>query len=104
MSSQAKHPYHMVNPSPWPALGAFGALIMALGAILYFHKTPVFGMENLGIFKVIPGLALILFTMAMWWRDVINESVVEHAHKAKAASCVLLVALSATNARQKGLN
>ena len=79
MSAQAKHPYHMVNPSPWPAVGACGAFMTALGAILFFHKTPVFGAE-IGIFKIVPGLALIIFTMVMWWRDVIKESVVEHAH------------------------
>jgi len=79
MSSTAKHPYHMVNPSPWPALGSLGALILAMGAIFYFHKTPVFGME-MGIFKIVPGFAIVLFTMVMWWRDVVKESVVEHAH------------------------
>jgi cytochrome c oxidase subunit 3 len=76
----AKHPFHMVNPSPWPAMGAFSALILAIGAILYFHKTPVFGMENLGVIKIIPGLFLVVLTMVLWWRDVIKESVVEHAH------------------------
>ncbi len=80
MSSQAKHPFHMVNPSPWPALGAFSALILAIGGVLYFHKSPVFGMENLGLWKLFPGFALVLFTMFAWWRDVVRESIVEHAH------------------------
>ena len=80
MSSQAKHPFHMVNPSPWPALGAFSALILAIGGVLYFHKVPVFGMENLGLWKLFPGFALVLFTMFAWWRDVVRESIVEHAH------------------------
>ena len=32
MSDHAtKHPFHMVNPSPWPALGAFSALVLAIG-------------------------------------------------------------------------
>ena len=43
MSAQAKHHFHMVNPSPWPALGAFAGLMTAIGAVLYFHKAPVFG-------------------------------------------------------------
>ncbi len=81
----AKHPFHMVNPSPWPITGAFSALLLAVGAILYFHKTPVFGMENLGVFKLLPGLFMVLLTMGMWWRDVIRESVVEHAHTAEAS-------------------
>jgi cytochrome c oxidase subunit 3 len=79
MSATAKHPYHMVNPSPWPALGAFSALLLALGAVMYFHKVPILGAE-IGAWKLAPGLLLILLTMRLWWRDVTAESVVEHAH------------------------
>ena len=79
MSSHAKHPFHMVNPSPWPAVGAFGALILAISAVLYFHKSPIFGM-NLGVYSLLPGFAVVIFTMVMWWRDVVKESIVEHAH------------------------
>ena len=85
MSAHAKHPFHMVNPSPWPALGAFAALLAALGAVFYFHKTPIFG-ADLGVFAIVPGLALVVFTMAMWWRDVIRESVVDHAHSAETST------------------
>jgi len=85
MSAHAKHPFHMVNPSPWPALGAFAALITALGAVFYFHKTPIFG-ADLGVFAIVPGLALVVLTMALWWRDVIKESVIEHAHSAETST------------------
>jgi len=79
MSGHAKHHFHMVNPSPWPAMGSFSALILAIGAVLFFHKVPVFGMEP-GVFKLLPGFVLVLMTMWMWWRDVISESVKEKAH------------------------
>ena len=29
------HDYHMVEPSPWPALGAFAAMLLFGGAVLY---------------------------------------------------------------------
>ena len=32
-----KHPYHLVDPSPWPALGAIGAFLLAMGAALGMH-------------------------------------------------------------------
>ena len=32
-----KHPYHLVDPSPWPALGSLGALLLAFGAGLGMH-------------------------------------------------------------------
>ncbi|MFL2771312.1 MAG: cytochrome c oxidase subunit 3 [Rhodospirillaceae bacterium] len=78
MSAQAKHPFHMVEPSPWPALGAFAALTLAIGAIFYFHDEPFLGLD--GVFKLIPGFALVILTMIFWWRDVVNESVEQKVH------------------------
>ena len=31
-----KHNYHLVDPSPWPAIGAIGCIILAFGAVIYF--------------------------------------------------------------------
>lgn len=67
MSSEkkAQHPYHLVEPSPWPLIGSMAAFLVALGAVFLIHAKSwvVFG---LGIF-------LLLFTMFGWWRDVIHE-------------------------------
>jgi len=66
------HSYHLVNPSPWPAVGAVAAFLTAFGAVHWWHGgTPIIT----GI-----GLVLILVTMFVWWRDVIREAQVEHAH------------------------
>ena len=35
--SEKKHQFHLVNPSPWPLVGAFSALYLVSGAILYMH-------------------------------------------------------------------
>jgi cytochrome c oxidase subunit 3 len=32
------HDYHLVNPSPWPAVGATSAFVAAVGAILWMHQ------------------------------------------------------------------
>lgn len=60
------HDYHLVNPSPWPAVGSAGAFILAVGAILWMHGSAPYIM--------VVGLALVLYTMFMWWRDVIKEA------------------------------
>lgn len=70
----ADHPYHLVNPSPWPIVGAVAAFMMAYGAVQYFHGGTHWIM--------VAGIALVLFTMAAWWRDVIHEANVDHAHTA----------------------
>jgi cytochrome c oxidase subunit III len=60
------HDYHLVNPSPWPIIGAVAAFITAVGAVTWMH-----GGSSIA---VIVGFVLILYTMFMWWRDVINEA------------------------------
>ncbi len=37
MKSTVYHPYHLVDPSPWPYVGACGALFITVGSVVYFH-------------------------------------------------------------------
>ena len=67
MAAHAKnHDYHLVNPSPWPAVGATSAFILAIGGILWMRDvTPwVFAIGAVGV----------LYTMYAWWSDVIKEA------------------------------
>lgn len=67
-----KHDYHIINPSPWPMLGSFSAMLMMFGAVAGFHG--LFGIPKGSFTFFYVGLALVLFTMFGWWRDVIKES------------------------------
>jgi len=60
------HDYHLVDPSPWPFVGSVATFVAAVGAILWMHGSAPWGM--------VIGLAGILYTMFMWWRDVIKEA------------------------------
>jgi cytochrome c oxidase subunit III len=62
-----QHDYHLVNPSPWPLAGSVAAFTMAVGAILWMHK-------SVGLWLPVAGLSLVLLVMILWWRDVINEA------------------------------
>jgi len=73
------HPYHLLNPSPWPLVGALSAGTLAMGTVLYMHNESIAGVP-VGLKGVALGLLMVLFTMFMWWRDVIKEAVVEKAH------------------------
>ena len=33
------HDYHLVDPSPWPAVGSVSAFVMAVGAIGWMHHS-----------------------------------------------------------------
>jgi cytochrome c oxidase subunit 3 len=66
------HPYHLVDPSPWPLLGAFSGGVLAIGMVFLMHDvTP---------WLVPIGVLLVLLTMFVWWRDVIREAVHEGHH------------------------
>ncbi|MFC7475375.1 cytochrome c oxidase subunit 3 [Dankookia sp. GCM10030260] len=61
-----KHPYHLVDPSPWPIVGSFAGGAFVLGIILLAHE---------GIhWMLYLGIAGLLATMFFWWRDVLIES------------------------------
>ncbi len=60
------HDYHLVEPSPWPAIGGVAAFVFAVGAIMWF--------KDMGIWLFLIGVAAVLYTMMMWWRDVIAEA------------------------------
>ena len=65
-SSGMKQPYHLVDPSPWPLIAAFGAGAIVLGIIFAAH----FG--NYTVLSI--GLAVVIAVAFMWWRDVLKES------------------------------
>lgn len=66
MAGKQEHPYHLVDPSPWPLVSSFAAGGMAVGAILYMH--------NGLMWPMFAGLAAVLLCMFMWWRDVVREA------------------------------
>src|SRR3954464_14053968 len=81
MSSDVKHDYHLVEPSAWPVIGSFAAFTMLVGAVLWMNS----GYAGFGVLSGQPwifivGFALVLYTMAGWWRDVVRESVVLGNH------------------------
>ncbi len=72
VSSGLKQPYHLVDPSPWPLVGALGGGLTVLGIIFAAHY---------GSFvTLIIGLAVVLATMFFWWRDVLRESSTPGVH------------------------
>lgn len=73
------HPYHIVDPSPWPLLGAFAGGLLALGVLFYMHDIQIGGMP-VGLKGIYLGLAAVCAVMFFWWKDVVKESVFQRAH------------------------
>ena len=64
--SEPKHPYHLVDPSPWPFVGALSGGVFATGMVIYMHG----GTWLLAAL----GVLMIVVTMFGWWRSVLRES------------------------------
>ena len=71
---QQIHPFHLVDPSPWPLIGAFTAMTTTTGGVMYMHAYK--GGGSLLAF----GLIGIILVMAIWWRDIIREATFEGQH------------------------
>ncbi|MDR6292123.1 MULTISPECIES: cytochrome c oxidase subunit 3 [Inquilinus] len=66
------HPYHLVEPSPWPLLGSLAAGCMAIGGVVYMH-------ENWP-WLLIAGFLGVLAVMFGWFRDIIKEATFRKLH------------------------
>nr|YP_009245115.1 cytochrome c oxidase subunit III [Eremias stummeri]AMR73970.1 cytochrome oxidase subunit 3 [Eremias stummeri] len=73
MTHQA-HPFHMVDPSPWPLTGAIAALLMTSGLAAWFH------FNNTSLMYL--GFIVLILTMQQWWRDIIREATYQGHHTA----------------------
>ncbi|MGP1253825.1 MAG: cytochrome c oxidase subunit 3 [Kiloniellales bacterium] len=74
MSDHAKpnHPYHLVDPSPWPLIGAFSGGVFAVGLVLFMHDITAW---------LLPiGVVMLIVTMIGWWREVVDEATFQKVH------------------------
>ncbi len=74
VSSGLKQPYHLVDPSPWPLIGALGGGLVVFGIIMAAH---------FGDYIVLAvGAAVLVGVMFFWWRDVVREARTPGLHTA----------------------
>ena len=74
IKTNIKHPFHIVDPSPWPYLVSVSALQMLLGLSLYMH----FYEKGFLIFSL--GLVCTVLGTCFWWRDIVREATYEGHH------------------------
>lgn len=61
------HGYHLVDPSPWPALTRFSIMWTMISLVLYFHQYA--GAGTLALVAIL----CVAYTASVWWRDVHRE-------------------------------
>jgi cytochrome c oxidase subunit 3 len=74
MKINHQHPFHLVDPSPWPLTASIAAFFTTFGIVLYIH-----GYES-GSTLLSLGLFILIFVSALWWRDVVREATYEGHH------------------------
>ena len=69
-----KHPFHLVDPSPWPLFSALAAFVSTVGGVMYMHAYTGGGL------MLFFGISMIIYAMFVWWRDVVREATYEGHH------------------------
>jgi len=73
MSDHAvQHDYHLVNPSPWPFVGALSAFVLTFGGVAYMKG--IFGIPEGNPIIMLLGFLGVIITMFGWWSDVLREA------------------------------
>ena len=75
--STQSHPFHLVDPSPWPVLSAVALFFLTLGGAMFMHETTG------GLPLLLVGVTMILYCMYGWWRDVVREAEYQQVHTPK---------------------
>lgn len=71
------HSYHIVDPSPWPFLTAYGTFLLTLGFTLWMHRI------RFGFTVLFFGLFMLTLSVYSWLRDIIRESTFEDCYTEK---------------------
>lgn len=66
------HPYHLVDPSPWPYTMGCSVLLTTLGGVIYFHYS-----NGLLVFTGLISIAICLY---LWMKDIIREGTYQGLH------------------------
>ena len=69
-----KHPYHLVDASPWPFIISFGLFFLTFGLAMYFNN------YTGSLLLTFTGFLIIILTMYTWFRDIVREAVYEGQH------------------------
>jgi cytochrome c oxidase subunit 3 len=72
--SKNVHPFHLVDPSPWPLVGALSSFMLTTGAVMFMHSYKL----GYGLFFL--GLIMVIVTIGLWSRDIVREATFQGRH------------------------
>lgn len=75
--SIVRQPFHLVEPRPWPLLGAIAAFCLTTSLVAWFHNFQIGDRSLTGLQLSLTILLLVIFH---WWRDVVVEATFQGHH------------------------
>jgi len=72
MANAPRHPFHLVDNSPWPLISSALAFSLTSGSVVYFYTAEASTM-------LLSGAGLILLSF-QWWRDISREATLLGLH------------------------
>jgi len=82
-----RHPFHLVEPSPWPILLTFNLLFSFISFVAYLNGY-MYSLLNLKI-----GISLVTLIILLWFYDIITESLYMGFHSFKVSKGLILAFL-----------
>jgi cytochrome c oxidase subunit 3 len=79
-----KHPFHLVDPSPWPIFASLSLCGFSIGLVGWFH-----GFQYANFLATVSLISLI-YVSTVWWRDVLRESVYQGHHTKSVQKGIML--------------
>jgi cytochrome c oxidase subunit 3 len=79
-----QHPFHLVNPSPWPLMTSVSLLCLALNFLSFFHYFKG------GYIHLIVSLFVVFFYVFRWLSDIVVEATFEGHHTNKVQEGIRL--------------
>lgn len=74
----SEHPFHLVDPSPWPFLLSMNVFFFIVHGISYIHNDRF--MDTYSGLKLFIFFITTLFILGLWFRDIIVEATFEGHH------------------------
>jgi cytochrome c oxidase subunit 3 len=72
--TQQRHPFHLVDPSPWPLFTSGSIFSMMVGSVMYFQG--FIGGSAISLISFV----IVALCAGLWWRDIVREGTFQGHH------------------------
>ena len=84
LKANEQHPFHLVDPSPWPLLTSLTILALVQSIAMYFHYFLY------SEYSVAFSLIYLIFNLFRWFSDIITEATFEGHHTKEVQNNILI--------------